>query len=86
MDAAPTPQPPAAPNPALRLGAFGCGGCGCLLLLGGLFAIIAAAAGAVNSSEVGTAIGIGVGLLFPGLLGLAAGVVCFVLSRKKPAA
>lgn len=90
MDAAPTGQPAqpsqAGANTALKVGAFGCGGCGCLFVLGGLFAIIAAAAGAVNSSEVGTAIGIGVGLLFPGLLGLVVGVVCFVVSRKKPPA
>jgi hypothetical protein len=93
LDAAPTgqpaqpAQPPSAGNAtALKAGTFGCGGCGCLFVAGGLFAIIAAAAGAVNSSEVGTAIGIGVGLLFPGLLGLVVGVVCFVMSRKKPPA
>ncbi len=90
MDTAPTGQPAAPPaagaKTALLAGTFGCGGCGCLFVLGGLFAIIAAAAGAVNSSEVGTAIGIGVGLLFPGLLGLVVGVVCFVISRKKPPA
>lgn len=90
MDGSPQAQP-AQPAPnntatALKAGAFGCGGCGCLFVLGGLFAIIAAAAGAVNSAEVGTAIGIGVGLLVPGFLALGVGVVCFVMSRKKPPA
>jgi hypothetical protein len=90
MDPAPAPPPAAvphaAPNPALKYGAFGCGGCGCILVAGGLFAIIAAAAGAVNSAEVGTAIGIGVGLLVPGFLGLVVGVALFVIVKKKPPA
>ncbi|KAF0246107.1 MAG: hypothetical protein FD180_1019 [Planctomycetota bacterium] len=90
METTPTAQPAQPPSAgastALKVGAFGCGGCGCVLVLGGLFAIIAAAAGAVNSSEVGTAVGIGIGCLVPGVLGLGVGVLCFVMSRKKPPA
>ena len=93
MDTAPTGQPaqPAQPpsagaSTALKAGAFGCGGCGCLFVLGGLVAIIGAAAGAVNSSEVGTAVASGIGSLCVGVVGLGVGVLCFVMSRKKPPA
>lgn len=79
------PPPPGQADSAkgLKIGAFGCGGCGCLFTLGGVAAIVLAAAGAVNSSEVGTAIAGGSASLFLGLLGLAVGVVLFVLAKKN---
>ena len=90
MDTAPTGQPSQPPqagaNMALKAGAIGCGGCGCLFALGGVVTFILAAAGAVNSSEVGTAVGGGIGSLVVGVVGLGVGVLCFVLSRKKPPA
>ena len=65
-----------------KVAAFGCGGCGCLLTLGGILAILLVAAGAVNRAEVGTAMGIGITNLVIGGIGLLIAVIVFFTSRK----
>jgi hypothetical protein len=65
-----------------KVATFGCGGCGCLLALGGLASILLAVAGAVNSSEVGTAMGIGIANLVLGIIGLVIALIVYFTSRK----
>src|SRR5215208_1690382 len=66
----PPPQQPQGMSGGAKVATFGCGGCGCLFVLGGLTSILLAMVGAVNRSEIGTAIGIGIGNLVIGGIGV----------------
>ena len=77
---------PAAPQQGRSTGAtiamFGCGGCGCLIALGGIGAIVLAVAGVVNRSEVGTTMAVGVGNLVFGSIGILIAVIVFFVAKK----
>lgn len=65
-----------------KAGVYGCGGCGCLLMLLGILTVIGVAAGAVNSSEEGTAIAGAVALGGTGFVGLIIAVIVYFAARK----
>lgn len=68
----------------MRIFGFGCLGCGALLGFLGLLAVVAAfVPGVVNSSETGTAVGIGGGLCGAGFLPILVGAVLVLLGGKK---
>jgi hypothetical protein len=70
----------------MKILGFGCGALGLLLGLGGLAAVAAVGAGAVNGAEEGTALSIGGGLCCSAFLPLLVGVALVVMGRKKPEA
>ena len=70
----------------MKIAGFGCAGIGLLLALVGLLAIVAAfVPGVVNSSETGTAVGIGGALCAGSFLPILIGIVLVVLGGRKKA-
>ena len=68
----------------MKIAGFGCTGCGLLVALMGLLAIIAAfIPGVINGSETGTAIGVGGGLCAVSMMPILLGVVLLVVGRNK---
>ncbi len=68
----------------MRIAGFGCSGCGALLALAGLAAVVAAfVPGVVNGAETGTAIGIGSGLCVASAMPLIVGIVLVVMGGKS---
>lgn len=66
---------------------FGCLGCGALLAFLGFLAVVAAfIPGVVNSSETGTAVGLGGSICGASFLPILIGLVLVVLGGKKDAA
>ncbi|MEJ7731724.1 MAG: hypothetical protein WKG00_21245 [Polyangiaceae bacterium] len=65
-----------------KAGMYGCGGCGCLLMLLAVLTVVGVAADLVNNSEEGTAIVGAIALGGTGFVGLIIAVIVYFTSRK----